>query len=188
MGKRLSPAKKEKQGEEMLQDSEDGSVNFDIEEEEEDTDDDKTIPLEEGDDKVAMLPTDGNNNEEEVDVTDATKDDNTNEDDTNRTKTTSHNHRRIRLMQASGQTPAERRNLRMQQNQLRDNIARSTDDINIGKCREQNNHLWDKVRHPREAKLDALDLISDKASLQAEKMVRVSTPQEMIKYACRRMN
>ena len=91
-------------------------------------------------------------------------------------------------MQASGQTPAERRNLRMQQNQLRDNIARSTDDINIGKCREQNNHLWDKVRHPREAKLDALDLISDKASLQAEKMVRVSTPQEMIKYACRRMN
>ena len=177
ISKELSAAKKEKQGEDMLQDSEDGSVNFDIEEE--DTDDDKTIPLEEGDEKVTDGNNSGSDNEEEVDVTDATKDDNTN-DDTNRTNATSHNHRRIRLMQASGQTPAERRNLRMQQNQLRHHIAKSTADINIGQCREQNNHLWRKVRWTREAALDSLDLISDKASLQAEKMVTVSTPQDMI--------
>ena len=97
--------------------------------------------------------------------------------------------KRVRIMNKSGQTDAQRRVLRSRQRELHNNIAvgggngdggRSgggddeSDDLT--RLRAQNNELWQEVRYTREAVLDSenVDLIASKAARQAEKIVQVS--------------
>ena len=97
--------------------------------------------------------------------------------------------KRVRIMNESGQTDAQRRVLRSRQRELHNNIAvgggngdggRSgggddeSDDLT--RLRAQNNELWQEVRYTREAVLDSenVDLIASKAARQAEKIVQVS--------------
>lgn len=87
------------------------------------------------------------------------------------------------LMSASGQTDAERRQLRLSQRVLQKKIAsaagESLEDPNstaLEQIRNDNNILFDKVRFTREAVLDGenLDLISGRASRQADSLIQIS--------------
>lgn len=102
--------------------------------------------------------------------------------------------KRVRIMNKSGQTDAQRRVLRSRQRELSNSIAvgggdgvgggesgGGDDDADeLTKLRAQNNELWRDVRYTREAVLDSenVDLIASKAARQAEKIVQVSFGQE----------
>jgi hypothetical protein len=106
------------------------------------------------------------------------------------------------LMSASGQSDADRRELRKKQRKLHDDIAldvpvaaasaggggndeemddemEGTEKLLSGKLlswSEQNNSLWKQVHYTREAVLDSdnVELITNKAAREVEKMAQVS--------------
>lgn len=71
----------------------------------------------------------------------------------------------------TGQTDAERRQIRVSQRQLRHTIG----DIDVEAAREKNNRLNRQVRYIREAVLDSenLDVIAQKAAAKVEAIVKV---------------
>ena len=71
----------------------------------------------------------------------------------------------------TGQTDAERRQIRVSQRQLRHTIG----DIDVEAAREKNNTLNRQVRYIREAVLDSenLDVIAQKAAAKVEAIVKV---------------
>ena len=106
--------------------------------------------------------------------------------------------RKVRLMDESHQTDADRRVLRRRQRELHNDISfdaptvaaaagnnnndSSEDEDEETKktsgllsWREKNNELWDDVRYTREAVLDSenMDLISSKAAREVEKIIQV---------------
>lgn len=89
---------------------------------------------------------------------------------------------KIPVMENSGQTDAERRELRKSYRRLHKvirNDADALEDITSEKfsdIRYENNALWNQVRYTREAVLDSenLDLIATRASRQVDKLVEVS--------------
>ena len=87
--------------------------------------------------------------------------------------------KRPRLMQASGQTNADRRKLRLKQRELKGELIGISDDVaeeEFNDYRERNNDLWGKVRYTREAGLDGdnVQIIAEKSAMKAEKLVTVS--------------
>ena len=88
--------------------------------------------------------------------------------------------RKIRGRLQSGGTQEERRELRMEQKKLNEDIeADSLPVDHLNKFASEsgaNNLLWDDVRYTREAVLDAknLDAIANKSTRNAEKLVQVS--------------
>lgn len=92
------------------------------------------------------------------------------------------NKKKVRVMGDSGQTDAERRELRNKQRSLQKSITEevgdSMEDPNSGAfetVRAANNELWDHVRYAREAVLDGenLDLISSRAARQVDRLLQV---------------
>lgn len=89
--------------------------------------------------------------------------------------------KKIPVMENSGQTDAERRELRRSYRHLQKvirNDAEALEDATSGKfsdVRDENNYLWNQVRYTREAVLDGenLDLIATRASRQVDKLVEV---------------
>eukprot|EP00986_Skeletonema_menzelii_P004572 scaffold1567_cov129-Skeletonema_menzelii.AAC.3 len=106
--------------------------------------------------------------------------------------------RKVRLMDESHQTDADRRVLRRRQRELHNDISfdapasaaagtnndssedgegEETKKVTSGllSWREKNNELWDDVRYTREAVLDSenMDLISSKAAREVEKIIQV---------------
>mmetsp|Transcript_10152 Transcript_10152/g.14353 ORF Transcript_10152/g.14353 Transcript_10152/m.14353 type:complete len:300 (-) Transcript_10152:4-903(-) len=93
--------------------------------------------------------------------------------------------KRVKVMQESKQTDAERRSLRRLQRSLYRTIAETgsavaADMEDVGKdafcrIRKQNNELFSNVRYTREAALDGenIDLISSRAARQVDKLVQV---------------
>jgi hypothetical protein len=95
------------------------------------------------------------------------------------------------LMSASGQSDADRRELRKKQRKLHNDIAldvpvaaaaddemEGTEKLLSGKLlswSEQNNSLWKQVHYTREAVLDSdnVELITNKAAREVEKMAQV---------------
>ena len=71
----------------------------------------------------------------------------------------------------TGQTDAERRQIRVSQRKLRHTIG----DIDVEAAREKNNRLNRQVRYIREAVLDSenLDVIAQKAAAKVEAIVKV---------------
>lgn len=87
--------------------------------------------------------------------------------------------KRPRLMQASGQTNADRRKLRLKQRELKGELIGISDDVaeeEFNDYRERNNDLWGKVRYTREAGLDGdnVQIIAEKSAMTAETLVTVS--------------
>lgn len=87
--------------------------------------------------------------------------------------------KRPRLMQASGQSNADRRKLRRKQRELKGELIGLSDDVaedEFHDYRERNNDLWGKVRYTREAGLDGdnVQIIAEKSAMKAEKLVTVS--------------
>jgi hypothetical protein len=139
---------------------------------------------------------DDNVDHEEDDEADEDNENEDDDDDGDRAATTTARHRkkkkkkRVRIMNDSGQTDAERRVLRSRQRELHNNIAVGGGDGDGGgvsggvgddaddltRLRAQNNELWRDVRYTREAVLDSenVDLIASKAARQAEKIVQVN--------------
>jgi hypothetical protein len=94
-------------------------------------------------------------------------------------------------MSASGQSDADRRELRKKQRKLHNDIAldvpvaaaaddemEGTEKLLSGKLlswSEQNNSLWKQVHYTREAVLDSdnVELITNKAAREVEKMAQV---------------
>ena len=91
--------------------------------------------------------------------------------------------KKVRVMEASGQTDQDRRVLRTQQRKLQSKIVNSEAGADIENpnadafesIREENNRLWDDVRYTREAVLDGdnLELISRRARNQVDRLVQV---------------
>lgn len=89
---------------------------------------------------------------------------------------------KVKVMEESGQTDAQRRSLRRQLRQVQKDIVIDKDDLEdaksdvFTKVRTQNNELWDQVRYTREAVLDGenLESIATSAARQIDRLVEVS--------------
>ena len=91
------------------------------------------------------------------------------------------NRKRLSVMENSGQTDAQRRELRHSQRLLNKTIQENADELadatssQFAKMRHKNNVLWDQVRYTREAVLDGdnLDFLATRAARQVDKLVEV---------------
>mmetsp|Transcript_5682 Transcript_5682/g.8064 ORF Transcript_5682/g.8064 Transcript_5682/m.8064 type:complete len:369 (-) Transcript_5682:138-1244(-) len=91
--------------------------------------------------------------------------------------------RRVKLMEQSGLTDADRRQLRHQQRSLAKKIINNTeamenpDEEAFSAIRSENNELFDKVAYTREAVLDSenFDMITSRAARQVDRLVQVAT-------------
>ena len=89
--------------------------------------------------------------------------------------------RRLAVMESSGQTDAQRRNLRQSLRTLHKTIKGKAEELedatssSFATMRNQNNSLWDQVRYTREAVLDGdnLDFLATRAARQVDKLVEV---------------
>ena len=90
---------------------------------------------------------------------------------------------RLAVMESSGQTDAQRRNLRQSLRTLHKTIKGKAEELedatssSFATMRNQNNSLWDQVRYTREAVLDGdnLDFLATRAARQVDKLVEVRT-------------
>ncbi|KAI2503113.1 Nse4 C-terminal [Fragilaria crotonensis] len=88
---------------------------------------------------------------------------------------------RLSVMENSGQTDAQRRELRQSLRELNKKIQDNADELadatssKFEKMRHKNNILWDQVRYTREAVLDGdnLDFLATRAARQVDKLVEV---------------
>ncbi|KAI2503128.1 Nse4 C-terminal [Fragilaria crotonensis] len=86
---------------------------------------------------------------------------------------------RLSVMENSGQTDAQRRELRQSLRELNKKIQDNADELadatssKFEKMRHKNNILWDQVRYTREAVLDGdnLDFLATRAARQVDKLV-----------------
>mmetsp|Transcript_13521 Transcript_13521/g.23719 ORF Transcript_13521/g.23719 Transcript_13521/m.23719 type:complete len:417 (-) Transcript_13521:515-1765(-) len=120
------------------------------------------------------------------------KDDEEDEDEEDHDRRGKKKKKKFKIMSGSGQSEADRRLLRHRQRELKNEILMgaasvgnaaaagggSAEDPNSGelmRLRDQNNELWQEVRHTREAVLDSenVDMIVNKAAREADKMVQV---------------
>jgi hypothetical protein len=92
--------------------------------------------------------------------------------------------KKVRVMQDSGQTDAERRKLRISQRELQRKILEAGDDIKNIKSdafetlREENNSLWKNVHYVREAVLDGenMENIGARVAHQVDALCQVIIP------------
>ena len=79
------------------------------------------------------------------------------------------------IMEDSGLTEEERRQIRKEQRQLLKELDEK-DTIELDEARERNNRIYKKVRYAREAVLDGENLISiaNKASQKVDRLIQVS--------------
>jgi hypothetical protein len=88
---------------------------------------------------------------------------------------------RLPVMEDSGQTDAERRELRQNLRTLHkkmQDMAEELEDVSsssFAKLRQDNNQLWNQVRYTREAVLDGdnLDVLANRAARQVDKLIEV---------------
>jgi hypothetical protein len=89
---------------------------------------------------------------------------------------------RLTVMEQSGQTDAQRRELRQSlrtlHNKMQD-MAEELEDVSsssFATLRQDNNQLWNQVRYTREAVLDGdnLDVLANRAARQVDKLIEVS--------------
>lgn len=91
---------------------------------------------------------------------------------------------KVSVMEASGQTDSERRELRRDFREVAKKLDQNAEQMENPELdtydvlREENNELYSKVRYTREAVLDSenLDQIAQRASKQVERMIEVSEP------------
>ena len=81
----------------------------------------------------------------------------------------------ITLMEDSGLTEEERRQIRKEQRQLLKELDEK-DTIELDEARARNNRIYKKVRYAREAVLDGENLISiaNKAAQKVDRLIQVS--------------
>ena len=101
--------------------------------------------------------------------------------------------KRIKVMSDSGQTEAERRELRIKQRALkakiideRSELSEQIADVNSGKfqdTRNENNKLYENVNYTRESVLDSenIELLASRAARQADKLIETPRDQELEK-------
>lgn len=93
---------------------------------------------------------------------------------------------KIRVMEASGQSESDRRQLRQSYRKLATKISHKVEEIEnpdsetFGNLREKNNVLFGQVRYTREAVLDgdSLNQLASGASKQLDRLVEVSTAKK----------
>ena len=90
---------------------------------------------------------------------------------------------RMKVMENSGQTDAERRSLRQSLRNLHKDIQNKADELEdanseaFTNMRSKSNALWNQVKYTREAVLDGdnLEFLATRAARQVDKLVEVST-------------
>lgn len=78
------------------------------------------------------------------------------------------------ILEASGLTEADRRNIRKQQRELFKDLEEK-ETLEVGEARDRNNEIYRKVRYTREAVLDGenLTLIANKAAQHVDRLIQV---------------
>ncbi|CAJ1934459.1 unnamed protein product [Cylindrotheca closterium] len=84
------------------------------------------------------------------------------------------NYKNAKLMNASGQTDKERRQIRKSQRLLQKTIAEGGESLELEKVRDENNAIFRKVLHTREAVLDGenIYLIAGRAIKKVDRLVQ----------------
>lgn len=93
---------------------------------------------------------------------------------------------KLKLMNESGQTDQERRQIRKSQRLLFKTIEEGGETLEVEQVRKENNEIFKRVLHTREAVLDGenLKLIAERATQQVDRLIQVCHWLIVIAYDC----